>query len=460
MALRLQVVSRHKQSLRERSTKEFGQDGGTIGRSLESDWVLPDAQRFISSRHASIDFRSGSYYIIDTSSNGVYINGSNQPVGRGNPQRLFPGDRIRMGEFEMLVEIDESDSTQESIPIQPHVDPVDRLQRVDSPEPVRRDLVDAFEVTGVGIETLLDQDQASTLSPLDYGFSSGELTLAPDQPPHRSSVTPQATTARSHVSDTARARMSGAQLPPIKVKRKRKIGAPGGHPATTSVASDPPIAPASAAPAERTPAASALTLDAFFRGAGMPVMALDTQQSEALLLRLGQLLRETVAGLTENLHLRAAQKSLLRQSNTTIQPGNNNALKFSAGVKEALNNMLFRDSTEYLDAVEAVREAFGDIRKHQQILMKAMLEAVVAYIERVDPEQLEQKFSNGRTGIMAATAKLKYWDLFKDLYQVLAQRNPGEFPAAFLEEIARTYDAEATRLTGVRAEQKVKTSVA
>ena len=92
--------------------------------------------------------------------------------------------------------------------------------------------------------------------------------------------------------------------------------------------------------------------------------------------------------------------------------------------------------------------------------MKAMLDAVVAYIERVDPEQLEQKFSNGRTGLMAAASKLKYWDLFKDLYQVLAQRNPGEFPAAFLEEIARTYDAEATRVAGVRPEQKVKASVA
>jgi type VI secretion system protein len=457
MALRLQVVSRHKQGLRERSTKEFGQDGGTIGRSLESDWVLPDAQRFVSSRHASIDFRSGSYYIVDTSSNGVYINGSNQPVGRGNPQRLFPGDRIRMGEYEMLVEIDESDSTRERIPIQPHVDPVDLMQRVDAPEPAKRDLVDPFEITGVGIETLLDQDQASTLSPLDYGFTSGELTLVPDQAPQQSSA-PAATTARTRMSDTARVRASTAQPAPIKVKRKRKIGAPV-DPAAAPAPSVAPVAPVAVAP-EPTPAAPALTLDAFFRGAGMPVMALDEQESEALLLRLGQLMRETIAGLTENLHLRAAQKSLLRQSNTTIQPGNNNSLKFSAGVGEALDNLLFRDSSEYMDAGEAVREAFGDIRRHQQILMKAMLEAVVAYIERVDPEQLEQKFSNGRTGIMAATAKLKYWDLFKDLYQVLAQRNPGEFPAAFLEEIARTYDAEATRITGVRAEQKVKASVA
>jgi type VI secretion system protein len=455
MALRLQVVSRHKQSLRERSTKEFGQDGGTIGRSLESDWVLPDAHRFISSRHASIDFRSGSYYIIDTSSNGVYINGSNQPVGRGNPQRLFPGDRIRMGEFEMLVEIDDSDSTRERIPIQPHIDPVDRLQRVDAPEAVKRNLVDPFEVTGVGIETLLDEDQASTLSPLDYGFANDELALVPDQAPQQTSV-PASTTAKSRLSDTARARMNGAQLPPIKVIRKRKIGDPL-NTGATGVTSAPPAAGALPQPA---PAAPTLTLDAFFRGAHVPAMALDAQQSEAFLLRLGQLMREIVAGLSENLHLRAAQKGLLRQSNTTIQPGNNNALKFSAGVDEALNNLLFRDSKEYVDAVEAVREAFGDIRRHQQILMKAMLEAVVAYIERLDPEQLELKFSNGRTGFMATTAKLKYWDLFKDLYQVLAQRNPGEFPAIFLEEIARTYDAEATRVGGARAEQKVKSSVA
>ena len=64
MALRLQIISRHRQSLGDRGTKEFGRDGGTIGRSLESDWVLPDGQRYISSRHASIDFRSGSYYIV------------------------------------------------------------------------------------------------------------------------------------------------------------------------------------------------------------------------------------------------------------------------------------------------------------------------------------------------------------------------------------------------------------
>src|SRR5262245_33842363 len=127
MALRLQIISRHRQSLGDRSTKEFGREGGTIGRSLECDWVLPDAQRYLSSRHASICFSPACYSLVDTSTNGVYVNDSEQPVGRGNPQRLFSGDRIRFGEYEINVEIDEKDS---DLGDDDHIDPVERAQRV------------------------------------------------------------------------------------------------------------------------------------------------------------------------------------------------------------------------------------------------------------------------------------------------------------------------------------------
>src|SRR5690242_2966516 len=158
MALRLQVISRHRQSLGERGTMEFGQNGGTIGRSLESDWVLPDGQRYLSSRHASIDFRSGSFYIVDTSTNGVYVNESEQPVGRGNPQRLFTGDRIRIGEYEMSVEITGDDDTRETMVNDKHVDPVVKAQRVPPPDPTSGDLVSPHEITAVGIEMLISDE--------------------------------------------------------------------------------------------------------------------------------------------------------------------------------------------------------------------------------------------------------------------------------------------------------------
>ena len=76
MPLQLELVSLHKEILGEDAIRVFREDGGTIGRSLENDWILPDPDRFISGRHATIDYQSGSYYIADVSSNGVYINGA------------------------------------------------------------------------------------------------------------------------------------------------------------------------------------------------------------------------------------------------------------------------------------------------------------------------------------------------------------------------------------------------
>jgi len=99
MPLQLEIVSKHEDMLEEESTRVFGEDGGTIGRSLESDWILPDPQRYLSGKHATIDFRSGAYYLADVSTNGVFVNDEEDPLGKGNPRRLFNGDRLRMGDF-------------------------------------------------------------------------------------------------------------------------------------------------------------------------------------------------------------------------------------------------------------------------------------------------------------------------------------------------------------------------
>ena len=105
MPLRLQVISSHRESLGGSYIQEFAACGGYIGRSLECDWPLPDAKRYISSKHAMIDYQSGAYYLVDLSRNGVFINDSDTPVGRSNPQRLFDGDTLRLGEFEIRVGI-------------------------------------------------------------------------------------------------------------------------------------------------------------------------------------------------------------------------------------------------------------------------------------------------------------------------------------------------------------------
>lgn len=478
MALRLQIISRHRQSLGDRGTMEFGQNGGTIGRSLESDWVLPDGQRYLSSRHASIDFRSGSFYIVDTSTNGVYVNDSEQPVGRGNPQRLFTGDRIRIGEYEMSVEITGDDDTRETLDNDGHVDPVVKAQRVPPPDPTRGDLVSPHEITAVGIEMLISDDaetgdvqrlnkanaaslrleddfartkphahvpkkpKASEREPDPPALSVEEIVLeAPgaDEPDELDVLA-----AELVLDDVPAAPAKRPEPPPVSAAARVMPPAPKVEPAARSKPAPPPPA-----------VASAPSLDAFFRAAGLQPQRLDDKQTEQVLHCLGQVMRELVLGVSENLQIRAEQKTVMRVPTTTIQPQNNNPLKFSASVEEALDNLLFRQSPQYLSAVDSVRDAFADIKKHQQHLLAAMRTAVVDYIGRLDPEELEKKIGRGNV-LLGAANKLKYWDLFKDLYQVMSQCEPGQFPHQFIEELARTYELEVSRSAPPPAGRRAK----
>ena len=50
--------------------------------------------------------RLGSYYLLDTSTNGVFVNGGTVPIGRRSIYPLRDGDRLRLGDYQVAVSID------------------------------------------------------------------------------------------------------------------------------------------------------------------------------------------------------------------------------------------------------------------------------------------------------------------------------------------------------------------
>jgi type VI secretion system protein ImpI len=170
MPLHLRITSDNRTRFGDRQTQEFAACGGTIGRSLDNDWVFPDPNRYVSGRHALIDFQAGAYYLIDTSRNGVYINDADAPVGRGHPQRIFDGDIVRIGDYiiQAAISPEVNDVSEDGMR-----DSVVRAQMVPEDESVELMLVDESRlVEGESLDRyLLEGEGSSRISQLNEALT-------------------------------------------------------------------------------------------------------------------------------------------------------------------------------------------------------------------------------------------------------------------------------------------------
>jgi len=107
MSLVLTITEQSNNPDVEVQQKVFDRNGGTIGRSSTNNWVLPDKKRFVSSYHARIYFEANNFYLLDISTNGVFFNKTESPLGAGTRVKLSEGDRLRIGEYDIAVSFGE-----------------------------------------------------------------------------------------------------------------------------------------------------------------------------------------------------------------------------------------------------------------------------------------------------------------------------------------------------------------
>ena len=101
----LTCTSYQRGELPNNGTFELGPGGGSIGRNPSCDIVLNDPQKLISRCHAKIVTSGGEVLVVDQSTNGLYINGAQLPLGRGGSAALRDGMQLGLGDFIFLVSI-------------------------------------------------------------------------------------------------------------------------------------------------------------------------------------------------------------------------------------------------------------------------------------------------------------------------------------------------------------------
>lgn len=454
MPLRFRVTSDSKELPHKERVREFRGVGGTIGRGPDNDWVLPDDRRYVSSRHALIDYQGGAYYLVDTSRNGVYVNGADTPVGQGHPQRLFDGDQIRIGEYEMAVDISASDEDDDNDGMR---DSIVRAQLVPEDESVELQLVAEDKLTRDStLQRHLTPTKAVSARARGATADAEAARQAADYAVQANSTAQQ--TARPSVRPASPARPVAVPKPPAKSSANPSTKASARASARHADAEQLAAAPASAGPDDSRSSqpgeAEQRALAIFLKAAGVEPDSITGHSAAEVLTGSGKLLRVMVSGLMELLRERSHMKDTFRLPQTVMQAAQNNPLKFSPGIDEALRYLLNdRGEGAYLSAEDAVRAGFRDVRQHEQALVQAMLQAVQDYVGRFDPEELKNRFDKGlkRGGLLASANKLKYWELYEESYPALTQGDDGGPPQLFTEEFARAY---IQQLEGQKPAQK------
>jgi type VI secretion system protein len=497
----------------------FGAQGGTLGRSNTNTWILPDPDRFLSSCHCEIIFADNQFYIVDLSTNGTFVNGSPEPLGKGVKARLQDGDTFDIGDYRFSVKSVTSPSAEISPfgsadfagahfsdgvngpGISPFADPFapsppSSAEFALSPEGENTDPLLALDLAGgsPGAETetsgifgtfgreqsvdpfagMGEVDQTPGMDQAVSWPNSSPQNLIPDDwEDDLLTPAPEARTP-SRPDTVALVDPSPVQPPPeTPVLRQTPVPVQGPgsaradrfdspdpasiNPGARQVATPKAEAAKATVPEQRSPAA---TLPGradrrFVAAMGLDAEVLSDEQVNAINEQAGQLMREIVEGMMQVLRSRTSIKNEFRMNVTTIEPFENNPLKFSVGVDEALENMFIKRSKAYKEPLEAFRESFQEIGEHQLAMIAGIRLGFEKMMTRFDPVSLQELFTKqGKGSALPGVQKAKYWTSYCDYYSGFSDNMESSFQNLFGSDFVQAYEDQLRKIAASRKKKQ------
>ncbi|WP_440887514.1 type VI secretion system-associated FHA domain protein TagH [Vibrio sp. WZ-1] len=391
MMLLLSITSFHK--FTPEIETEFGFDEGsehakaTFGRSEDCDWVLPDPERVVSGVHGEFVKFGDKFLVRDLSTNGIFINNSVTPIGQGNEAHLNDGDTLSLGDYQVTVTISSnSDFTSTS------------HERVVSDNnqktllPAIQPALDEFGFSMSMSEVMETEPEETPREQLDIGLTDDFFDVNEAHKNVDKKIEDDAILDNSSLINNGECR----------------------------------------------------ELNAFIVGLGINPQMIPQSNRVGWYKQLGESFSLMLLGLMETLHKRAEFKQNNRLNHTAFQKQENNPLKFSANLEDAIHNLYNRQTSSFMSPNSAIREAFLDIEKHEYALMKGVEGSVHGVMSLVDPESISTSNQNNSSLFSKINPSKKYvdsWRDFQNIHRQLSDEIVSSDVPFYLEDFAKYYEA-------------------
>lgn len=486
MSITISIIKSPENVFNQQSSMVFAEQGGTIGRAANNLWVLDDPERYMSSRHSQITCQNGQYYLTDLSTNGTFLNRSAEPIGKGNKVALNDGDTFSLSDYEFLVSIDEAQqfaggSPFSFVPETPGIE-VDYLDapagqsddpfapvvggHVSSSEPLFNDYDETDPLAALDKVNSRDAvsgfaqgsyaDQANVLNQsVDWPNPVPEAGVIPDdwdddvmveQAPPAFVPTPKAAPEPAPpISQYQSQAVNNDVINQLEAQNRLLLEE------NKKLQADVDLLARQIRVKQKKPGSATAVDHLLIEAMGLAGKNLSEERMMEISQIVGELMRETISGLMQVLSSRSTVKNEFRMNVTTIQPVENNPLKFSANIADALENMFIRDSQAYKKPVESVREGFQSIAEHQVAILAGIRAAFRGVIEKFDPAALEQRFEKYRkAGLLQVVNKGKNWDSYKEYYNELVNDMDNSFQHLFGYDFVQAYEDQLLKLSSSR----------
>jgi type VI secretion system FHA domain protein len=138
---------------------------------------------------------------------------------------------------------------------------------------------------------------------------------------------------------------------------------------------------------------------------------------------------------------------------TSFKAAQNNPLKFSANVDDALYNLLVKRNRAFLGPVDAFEDAFDDIRNHQMAMLAGVRVAFDAVLAQFHPDRLQEEFDRHSRGSLVP-GKLRYWEQYRERFNDMVSDADASFRELFGEQFAKAYEEQLERLKAHERDRK------
>ena len=176
----------------------------------------------------------------------------------------------------------------------------------------------------------------------------------------------------------------------------------------------------------------------------MPAGTVSGRADERFAEEVGQLFRLAAEGLTQMLNARSEIKTAMRSDEVTqFSRRDNNPLKFSPTVEQAMKIMFGETPDGYLGARETMERSFADLQKHQLFTFGAMQQALIEWMDYLDPETIAGDTSeDGGLAGLVGSRRAKLWDTYVERFRSKATpstaRHDRRVHAIVFKQVQRT----------------------